>query len=130
MRYQSSRPFSVCQAGLKNLYDSVRSNIGSPEDAVANSHRSLSFSKAEQTPVIWHLYVESADTVTPVEGILKALKEGGSSPPTKFCHLSPLGVTEGTSIHLCASPGETGYPEKKIARVTDTEDQRKESETL
>lgn len=55
---------------------------------------------------------------------------GVSSPPTYFCHSSSLRDTEGWSIHLCASPDETVYPEKKIARATDTEDQRKEWGTV
>lgn len=81
--------------------------------------------RAEHTSGIWH----------PLCGVCRwwvalwnpqASERWISSPPSYFCHLSPLRDTDGLSIHLCASSDGIVCPEKKIAEVTDTEDQRKE----
>lgn len=71
-------------------------------------------------PSVWSLQMVGS----PVES--SRLWRRGQLTSIYFCHLSPLRDIEGRSIHLSSSPDEAVCPEKKIARVTDTEDQWKE----
>lgn len=110
---------------LQTLQHNVRSHVWSPEVAAVNLHTGICSPELSTRLGFGTFCVEFADGWLPC-GIVNPLKERVRSLPTYFCHLSPLRNREGRSIHPCASPDEAVYPEKKIARVADTKDQRKE----